>query len=448
MITIISGMNKEIKKIIGLQEYNPEADYRNIDYIVLTQMHDKVLLYNTMTRELIELSQEEYELQQETVKSFLVKHWFMIPFDLDGKSISYMINQAYAAVHPRRRYGRLELCTIFSTTECNASCPYCYEAGCIKRTMTDDVAQDVAEYIKNHCAARVQLKWFGGEPLCNSNAIDIICRYLSENGVNYYSSMVTNGFLINRHTDEEIRDLWNLKRVQITLDGTESIYNQVKGIKSDNAFGVVMGNIQRLLDLGVHVTIRLNLSKKNVDDLKNLVDVLFEKFSGYNNLYVYGAALFEGSGSPPIEFTPKERKDVYGDLVQLQEYIRNAELCGNPKIPEIRRCHCMADNGRSCVILPGGELSLCEHHCDDEFYGTIYEDKFDRNVLDSWHERADEYEECRKCFYYPQCIRLKKCPTDTKKCTEEMKDYKRYQVESMIMSVYDRWKKGQLNGAK
>ncbi|MEI3172875.1 MAG: radical SAM protein [Lachnospiraceae bacterium] len=119
--------------------------------------------------------------------------------------------------------------TIFTTTDCNARCFYCYEMGRSRIPMSDETAHKAAAYIAAHCGGeKVHLHWFGGEPLFNKQVIDIICTDLAEKGIVYESMIISNGYLFDGATVEQAVSHWKLKNVQITLDGTEEIYNRSK----------------------------------------------------------------------------------------------------------------------------------------------------------------------------------------------------------------------------
>lgn len=71
----------------------------------------------------------------------------------------------------------------------------------------------------------MRLAWFGGEPLYNAQVIDLICNDLVERGIGYESSMISNGFLFDEKLIKRAAELWRLRQIQITLDGTEGVYN-------------------------------------------------------------------------------------------------------------------------------------------------------------------------------------------------------------------------------
>lgn len=432
----ISGMFKSIYMTLGRQGYSP-GEYKWIPYLVKEKVADGILLCNMLTREIILISQMEYDQPDMDLEHILVEHWFRIPEGIDPKSLCYAFLHGHAARFGGKR-DKVELCTILTTTACNAHCPYCYEVGCEQRTMTDQVALDVAQWIVIHCNTdKVHLKWFGGEPLCNAPAINIICQYLQDHDVNYDSSMVSNGYLLDHYDRAEMLDLWLLNRVQITLDGTEDIYNQTKGIEGDgSAFVRVLENIRYILELGIRVNIRLNLSNGNHDDLVQLIELLKERLGGYQAFFdVYSKPLFE---CEDYRLTDSEREMIYDQYMDLDRRLREAGLRGSSGMPKVKHRQCMADNGSSVVILPGGELGLCEHHLDDEYIGTIYQEQRDESVVERWKERVDELPECASCFYYPACLKLKMCPGKTV-CNAAQRRYLKWKIQETMQTAYRKY---------
>ena len=69
--------------------------------------------------------------------------------------------------------------------------------------MTPETAHDLVNYIEAHCKEKkVTLSWFGGEPLLGAKIISQISKELTEKGIEYHSSMISNGI---RFDEEMIR---------------------------------------------------------------------------------------------------------------------------------------------------------------------------------------------------------------------------------------------------
>ncbi len=97
--------------------------------------------------------------------------------------------------------------TILLTWACNLRCVYCYEgAGDIRnKSLNSEECQSVIVYIKNHINSirprNVSIMLFGGEPLMNMSAAELILtqidEYCLENNIYFYTSIITNGVLFD-----------------------------------------------------------------------------------------------------------------------------------------------------------------------------------------------------------------------------------------------------------
>lgn len=416
--------------------------YRNILYSVVTEVDGGALLYHTLTREILFLTEQEYAGyvsgdMEEELKAYLIKNWFLVPEEFDERTFFYVVSGSYMDKSGNEIRGDLRTATVFTTTGCNARCPYCYESGVKPVSMSAEVSKDAAKYIVDHMGNHVHLKWFGGEPLLNPEAINIICNYLSDKGVSYNASMTTNGYLANEFDAHTIRELWKIDNVQITLDGLAETYDSVKSYKNEDhmAFDRVIQNIEYLCGIGVFVQIRMNLSADNGDEIEKLIVFLEEHFAATPRISIYTNPLFEGCGKPAHKPTKAEREKIYAKYLELERHISNGPLSGRYLVTGLRHNQCMADDGHSSCILPDGRLSLCEHHCEDETFGTIWSDEYDETVFERWAEKEDRSKSCKTCFYFPQCFRLKHCETNPP-CTDGLRKFYKFLLEQQAIRAY------------
>ena len=413
--------------------------HRPADPAALARM--LVLVFHTLTRALLLLTPEEYAAPDNLPE--LRDGWFRVPQKMDDMKYADQVRFIRRTMWKEPEH--ITSYTIFTTTDCNARCFYCYELGRSRIPMSDETAHKAAAYIAAHCGGeKVHLHWFGGEPLFNKQVIDIICTDLAEKGIVYESMIISNGYLFDGATVEQAVSHWKLKSVQITLDGTEEIYNRSKAfIYTDgkSPYQVVLANIQRLLDAGVSVHIRLNMDEHNADNLMELADELHERFGGKGKFSVYSHTLFEFAGSKTHIRAQEERRQLYQKQQQLRKKLDDYGIGASYYLRQkLRIRQCMADSGGSLTILPNGELGLCEHYSEDNFVGSLDGKASERSVIQSFREYWESIEECKTCFYYPECIRLKKC-AEQKECFEELRaEYKEYLLKSMQKN-YNAWLK-------
>lgn len=429
-----------ILDIIGLQSFIDNQKYRFIKYVFIKHVSDGVVLYNNLTKGMLYLTFEEYSDVSNNKE--LINQWYLVPEEFDDKKFSNQVTQLGRMIAKKTKV--ISSYTIFTTTDCNARCFYCYEKGVKKIMMPNKVARDVGKYIaKKSAADKVDIMWFGGEPLYNIDSIDIVCKVLKQKKVNFTSGMISNSYLFDDEIINKAIKFWNLKWIQITLDGTEKIYNRTKSfIYNDNAYVRVLQNIRKLLQADISVRIRLNITSKNADDLNLLVDDLYKKFSRNKKLRMYVHTLFESTGLKKDERNTKvlfELQKALEDKIYSYGYAREQIINGFLKTNK-----CMSDNDSAITILPMGQIGKCEHYSEGEYCGSIYSELFDENVLRKFKEPALEYKKCSDCQLYPDCYRLKVCLTDSL-CLEDERQLKLSRVYKKLEYMYDTYENNECN---
>ena len=394
------------------------------------------LLYHTLTGELLFLEAGENE---EDFRDYLVKRWFLVPVDFDERKHADAVRQV-ARLLKKQKNERTSF-TILTTTDCNARCFYCYEKGIRRYDMTTNTAIDIGNYIVRVCGGnKVSLSWFGGEPLYNMNAIDTICSILQKNDVSYDSIMTSNGYYLDAETACKAKNDWHVKTVQVTLDGTEMVYNRTKAYINrdvDSPFQRVMDNIANALDSGLEVAVRLNMDAANADDLFILAEQIEKRFGHHPNLF--GRAALLGKFTEDIHaFHSAQEAANQQKLLQAKldgfGMVRRKELGRHFYINQ-----CMADNSSCEVILPDGRIERCEHIRESEVVGSIYNEARDTEKIEAWKETI-YFPECMECELYPMCVNLKKCEWQKDGCSEIRRNNNRRNMHAAIIAAYHQQK--------
>lgn len=427
-------------KLLGEQKVQAGANYRLMTFVVQAAVDDGLLLLHNMTKEMVLLSQEEQVVfeQRPTNLPELISHWFLVPEEHDDCQLSLQLRNVARLMEPKQT--NITGYTVMTTSDCNARCFYCYELGQARRPMTEQTAQQVAEYIIKHSGGEeVSIGWFGGEPLFNKPVINHIANRLKEAGVKYSSTMTSNGFLLDAETVKEAHDLWNLKNVQITIDGTEQTYNRVKAFiyKGVNAYETVMQNIGHLLAADIAVTIRMNIDMHNADDLERLAEELHERFKDDKHLSAYLHLLFEDNAKRVGACNDDKRRLLMEKMRLIEDKLEGWGLFRRHTYePMIKTGYCMADNDSSVVIQPDGYITKCEHYTDSHHVGHINQDGFDAEKIAYFKEKGTMVKEfCRKCVKYPDCMFLLSCP-NFEECYPEMPQLYENQLRKEMKLMY------------
>ena len=431
--------------LLGPQKVKVEADYRLMQFVVSqTTDDDGLLLFNTLTKSMIRLSMQEAVLLKSCPQKLpaLIEEWFLVPQQHDDRLLSRqmravgrMLKSASTAI---RSY------TIFTTSDCNARCFYCFEKGQKRTQMSADVALRTADYIASHCGdKKVELAWFGGEPLYNKKVINIICHRLKELGVDYCSTMTSNAYLMDADTVREATEVWKLEGIQVTLDGTEEVYNRVKAyIYNDgSAYRKVINNIHLMLEAGISVKIRLNVDRHNADNLMALADELDKEFPNKKGINVYSSPIFGECVKNAAIYSDESRHEIYEKRQLLQQKLRKSRLAKTERLKRwLQLNQCMADSSDSISILPNGQIGKCEHFLESNFVGHIDSPELDKEALDDFRRSFDELPECATCATYPECFRLDKCEP-AHLCSQESRQENEEKIREQMVREYKHYLK-------
>lgn len=429
MNTIVEA-KESIANLWGKQVIKEQVRYRLLKYLLQIEEDNQVLLYNVVTGKYVVLNETEADIIKELPSVYnpkmeaLVSDHFLVPEDYDEYK---SVKQLRAIFQRRTSDSVINHYIILPTTFCNARCFYCYESDYPRVHMTAETANKVIDFINEHHGDKhVRLSWFGGEPLVGMERIDQITQGLRDHEIPFTSSMISNGYLFNETIVEKSVSLWNLKRIQITLDGTEETYNRVKDYTNpiDNPYRRVLRNIDLLCEAGVQVSIRLNADLYNESEIRLLIEELGTKYSNpkYKNVSVYLNILFNDQGYEPVHHTTE-------DIIKLTE-INDEHVSRlvdlkighyNISLPSLKCGQCMADDSHALMIQPDGSFTRCEHESIKDSYGSLDKGIWDNQKALDWKEIIERSENCPECCVYPDCYLLKGCMNANYPCIDSFR---------------------------
>lgn len=433
-----------IKKLLNTTKHtSPKqlniTSYKLSAFCIEEHTDGGILLCHAATGELLLLTEAEFvEL---TSGKTLTSDWartmadrlFLVNPELDEYSM--VDRDCLDSTMEKGKNGAITSYTILPTSRCNARCFYCYEKDIPQKNMSAQTALDTADFIAQNCGGqKVHLSWFGGEPMVAHPIISLICNRLKDMGVTFSSSMISNGLLLTEERIQTVKQCWNLENVQITVDGTEPVYNETKHYKGQpaNPFETVLTNISSLLKNNVSVSIRINLGHHNYDDVSNLIDYLDRYFVDRKLLSVYVHEIDN-------VYDPCVHDELIEKTFDLNQRLIQLNLHRPQKLPSLRLHSCMADSDDALLINPDGQLGKCEHYAFEKQIGSIYSSERNEKLVAEWKEKAS-YAVCHRCPLYPSCFQLKWC-NGSLPCSESAVKSKIASVRSSMRMVYMQWKK-------
>ena len=379
------------------------------------QSNGDCVLFCAETASIIVLNPKALELwnnnQWEQFPNFeeMVKLKFVISDDEDQLAVQSQIRNF---VKESRSVKTMNF-VIAPTLLCNARCSYCFEKNTNKKRMDTNTENAMVKFItsimEEFNVQRIAIAWFGGEPLLEKKLIRRVSHKLiakvGEN--NYNASITTNGSLIDENTIELFNEC-KISSVQITLDGVEEQYNRIKNYINPDKFNyqTVIKNIERCCKNGIFVTIRLNISKENYNDVRLVLAELGNKFCEYRKkMHVYVFPIMGNKNDSSLySYDSPELKEAMGEIYkQLFElgYKTSYKSLGF----KVRPVHCSAFRYHSYSIDPDGNIFRCEHHLGQKEWavGNVFNGVDENSPKFKYWINSKISKKCENCKILPMC---------------------------------------------
>lgn len=445
---IVMKISRAVEKL-GIQVVK-EGFYRPSKYNFTVNENGKVLIYNLFTRGMICVNEEEkcvfdgktvVESPKEVSEliRFLIENYYFVPEEMDEQSVYRDFSSLIYTMDQKRE---ITSYTVLTTTACNARCFYCFEQDFIPVSMTKQTARDLACYMIQHCGGKeLSLHWFGGEPLCNIMAIDLICNELDAAGCAFHSNITSNGYAFTEELAVRAKNQWKVNFVQITLDGMAEEHNRRKNFYGvdKNPFARIIKNIHLLLAHDITVSIRINFDPDNIESVRQLLPFLKNEFGGEKNLVIYPAKIFDDCGTWKTDRTRIEEQKMNECFAEFTNFLAEARFLRNKAASNAYKYyHCGANNIHHRTISPEGRFLACHNLSASLSYGSIYDGITDKETYDLWMKKDEVRKQCDGCPMLPECTSFSQCPNIKKNCREE----KSFALNKSVCERYQRFCEG------
>lgn len=423
---IIREPDASLKRLLPPVSPRPDINYISSRYALPFECGGRKYVFHTLTRQCIEgvvpASAKAGEGHDD-----LIMARFLVP-EKGDESVLYSQISSLLRTYTHKKGVRSY--TILPTFGCNARCTYCYEEGAAPVWLTPETADQVVKYITcTHGNNKVKLAWFGGEPLLGIPVIDRICRGLRQAGLEYRSSMTSNGSLITPGVVEKMTGDWKLDYIQISMDGAEQDYISRKQYSAyGDYFHRVMKAVSDMSAAGIRVTIRCNVDEENWERIPEFLEELRLGIGNKEKVGIYFA---------PLNHVRMGEGDLamWKKILDAGYLIEEAGLHRLPYIVrdlKLRAGFCMADGG-GLVICPDGSLYPCEHCPEGSRFGDIWQGVTDEAARKEFCRTDRIREKCRTCPFLPDCTGFASCPVQDTHCRKVremiMTDFLRRMVE-------------------
>lgn len=153
--------------------------------------------------------------------------------------------------------------------------------------LIDDVLKE------NPNLQRFHMYFFGGEPLMKFDTVirpilSAFTEKTSGKGILSTLQITTNGALLTNEMINFIKESNILTAFQITFDGYEENHNKSRfSKKHPDSYRLLINNVKTLVSQGFFVTLRVNYTHKNVEDLTKVLKEFEECPAVERNRIIY-----------------------------------------------------------------------------------------------------------------------------------------------------------------
>lgn len=320
---------------------------------------------------------------------------------------------------------------ILPTGKCNFKCSYCFETEQVfsREPMTIEAQNAILKFVQKqiHNYNKLQVSWFGGEPLLELETI----KHLSENFIKicqsrflpYSAQTTTNGFLL----DADTFDMLYKNKVytyMITLDGFREQHDKLRcTCNGKGTYDVIIKNLLRIRDNKqykfAHINIRVNITNNLMNTLDEFIDFLSSSFSNDPR--------FSFTFVPAKNYSSDKCNDIFVDEEKVMLRLLENEVYTSKLNPRRFKRHliesgpgCISGLKNSYVITPDLKIYKCCAHYDMEDNNIGRIDLSGNLILnEALHEKwylsnaflKNISDPCNNCFYKPACPNSRKnCP--------------------------------------
>jgi uncharacterized protein len=392
--------------------------------------------------------QEKHSTAASTLFTQLYGDGFFVDKDIDERAIGELSYQD-------KIYDNTLNITILGSEQCNFRCKYCYED--FKRgNITGEVIDSFLLFIKRnlHKYNKVNIDWFGGEPLLADKEIETISAQLlkmcQKAGKPYAASMTTNGYLLNA---EMLRRMLRCRvtNFQITLDGLAETHDKSRVLANGGpTFDRIISNLTEIRDKvksGLFkITLRTNLTRPQLPLINRYIEFLNAEFSADKRFEFY----FRPAGDWGGDRVKGIRDNLVTSFKELYEplLMNIGALNMNAYYHLLKIPICMAAERNSFVLGSDGTIYKCTMLFNEDFnrIGKLNNKgkmEIEQNKLAKWITPPEDMsQECNRCNNWNICHN-RICPAKAFR-TEGSKfnncGYERKSLDCVRIGKYIAWK--------
>lgn len=303
---------------------------------------------------------------------------------------------------------------------CNLNCVYCYEDHSYKKRMDEVSARALIKFIKNKNPLKLEIEYFGGEPMLNMKFIELFSSLLRKENIEFRGAITTNGTLLNTGTLSALYAA-GVRSFQITIDGPKDLHNSLRISRSKNldSYKSVCNALKTIRDsnyIDITCVVRINaneetIEKRNIDAfVKDFIEIIPPSDPRFLILpkpigdYL-GANLKENSKAIDTYCNKSSASNIV-EFIEAIFFKLGYFLADPILLTKTGGYACYAGNANSFVVNPDLKLLKCTVALDDplNLVGQV-DCNGGVDFNNNFHLWVKDYsdEGCKECFAQNSC---------------------------------------------
>lgn len=326
----------------------------------------------------------------------IVNNIFFDPFTfqyIDGEKTYSLSNNIPKEIQSIVIKNNIKYLSLFTTNDCNLSCPYCYEKNKRKQVMEFKCIEKILSVFGNKME---KVQFFGGEPLLQKDFIKNAHNTLYSFNPKIKFSIITNLLLLDDSFISWMNSV-HLDHVGVSWDGFGDLGRYGYDIQKSE---LVLDKINKLQNSNIKFSVRMTVSETKIEDLKRSYNYLVER-------------------KIPFEIEPVfdySKNDISNNIRNVLINFYNEINVGNlGEYHSIKRLlqsgmfkyYGCAAGRHSVSVDTNGDIYDCHRMIPNRnnFIGNIYEinDATEINNEKYYKYKCNLREECAKCDYRYLC---------------------------------------------
>lgn len=389
------------------------------------------LLFSGRTGRNIAVSESLYYQLQNNINSIseenikkLSEQEIIVPEDQDEFEA---VNKKNIVLLQERKELKNLYISIQPSANCQLACDYCgqkHNRKNIDDNSIDKIINRIEHKLSSNKFKSLAISWFGGEPLLGINQMRKLNNKLKEVSkkyrVEYSGKVTTNGMALSLALYEELITDFNIKGIEITLDGSREFHDARKyTVTKKGSFDIIFKNLVDIVKSPLYnkevsfINIRCNVDQRNIEGVVPLLKLFVENgIQQQINFYFTNVYSWAQNGAGEELCIPEFANKSLDYYIYLKKHGFKLINLLPKRTPPV---YCIATNEDAEMYDSYGYI----YDCSETSYSSVYdgsefilgnlshtENKEVKrsSLLNYINDQINgKYSKCKECKFFPLC---------------------------------------------